>query len=429
MPGTDAHRDAAEDAWRSGFDESGDLPGGDAGQFPGLQLVQPTAKDPPLAHESLGIRAGESLPVPLRDVESATGVETAIPGDIRVGEDSDRWRVRANTPHKTRSLTVRYPRMVRLRQRFDRPQVEDVTATVRETLHTLDLGQVIRSGQTVALTAGSRGIANIPVVLKAIVQLPAATSAPSRSSCRPWAATAAAPPRDSAGPGKLRHHRGLRRRPDSRRRWRSSRSATPPRACRSISTSTPAEADHIGVVARVKPHTSYHGPIESGLFKMMMIGLGKHVGAADVSPHPARAALRPGRPLRRPADAGQGPDRLRPGRRRERATMRRPWSKRPCPPISSRSRSACWSRPSDWLPRLPFHEADLLIIDEIGKEISGSGMDTNVVGRKRAFPVKRAGGPAADALHLRARPVGAHARQRRRHRLRRLHHDAAGAAP
>jgi hypothetical protein len=41
-----------------------------------------------------------------------------------------------------------------------------------------------------------------------------------------------------------------------------------------------------------------------------------------------------------------------------------------------------------WLPRLPCREADLLIVDEIGKEISGSGMDTNVVGRKRAFRMK-----------------------------------------
>src|SRR5205085_8428660 len=40
-----------------------------------------------------------------------------------------------------------------------------------------------------------------------------------------------------------------------------------------------SEADHIGVVGRVKPHTGYHGPVESGLLKMMMIGLGKHTGA------------------------------------------------------------------------------------------------------------------------------------------------------
>src|SRR5260370_30575005 len=42
-----------------------------------------------------------------------------------------------------------------------------------------------------------------------------------------------------------------------------------------------SEADHIGVVGRVKPHTNYHGPVESGLLKMMMIGLGKHAGALE----------------------------------------------------------------------------------------------------------------------------------------------------
>src|SRR5207248_1102339 len=42
-----------------------------------------------------------------------------------------------------------------------------------------------------------------------------------------------------------------------------------------------SEADHIGVVARVKPHTGFHGPVESGLLKMMMIGLGKHKGALE----------------------------------------------------------------------------------------------------------------------------------------------------
>ena len=40
-----------------------------------------------------------------------------------------------------------------------------------------------------------------------------------------------------------------------------------------------AEADHIGIVARVKPHTGFQGPIESGLMKMMLTGLGKHIGA------------------------------------------------------------------------------------------------------------------------------------------------------
>src|SRR5262249_11684509 len=50
-----------------------------------------------------------------------------------------------------------------------------------------------------------------------------------------------------------------------------------------------------------------------------------------------------------------------------------------------------------WLARLPFQEADVLVVDEIGKDISGSGMDTNVVGRKRAFRAT----PPADPPSLR----------------------------
>ena len=59
-----------------------------------------------------------------------------------------------------------YPQFVRLRQRFDRPRVENVAEAVASTLESLDLGRRIRPGQTVALTAGSRGIANIPLILR-----------------------------------------------------------------------------------------------------------------------------------------------------------------------------------------------------------------------------------------------------------------------
>jgi hypothetical protein len=58
-------------------------------------------------------------------------------------------------------------------------------------------------------------------------------------------------------------------------------------------------------------------------------------------------------------------------------------------------------RARQWLPRLPFASADLLIIDEIGKDISGSGMDTNVVGRKRAFQVEPVGQPRIRHIFVR----------------------------
>jgi hypothetical protein len=152
-----------------------------------------------------------------------------------------------------------------------------------------------------------------------------------------------------------------------------------------------AQADHIGVVARVKPHTAYHGPIESGLMKMMMIGLGKHAGALVyhriLLEYPYDQVVRAvGRTLRANAPIAFGlavvensydetalieavdPDQFEPREEKLLAAARR------------------------MLPSLPLPRADLLVIDEIGKDISGSGMDTNVVGRKRAFR----GQPPAD---------------------------------
>jgi len=66
--------------------------------------------------------------------------------------------------------SITFPHMVRLRQHFERPRITDVATSVRQTLQRLELGTRIHPGQSVALTAGSRGIANIPVILKAVVQ-------------------------------------------------------------------------------------------------------------------------------------------------------------------------------------------------------------------------------------------------------------------
>ena len=145
-----------------------------------------------------------------------------------------------------------------------------------------------------------------------------------------------------------------------------------------------SEADHIGVVARVKPHTSYHGPIESGLMKMMMIGLGKHVGAAMyhriLLEQPYDPLVRAvGRHLRAKAPIAFGLAIV------ENGFDDTALVEAALPPDFEAVEERLLVKAKAWLARLPFHVADLLIIDEIGKEISGAGMDTNVVGRKRAF--------------------------------------------
>jgi Lactate racemase N-terminal domain len=145
-----------------------------------------------------------------------------------------------------------------------------------------------------------------------------------------------------------------------------------------------SQADHIGVVGRIKPHTNYHGPIESGLLKMMMIGLGKHVGALGyhriLLEQPYDQVVRSvGRLMRQKAPIAFGLGLV------ENAYDETAVVEGVLPDDFERREEELLVLARQWLARLPFAVADLLIIDEIGKDVSGSGMDTNVVGRKRSL--------------------------------------------
>ena len=278
---------------------------------------------------------------------------------------------------------MRYPNMLRIRQHFERPRVEDVAGTVRAALEKLDLGRTIRPGQSVALTAGSRGIANIPLILKSVVRFLKDLGA------RPFLV----PTMGSHGGGTAEGQRQVLESYGITEAFvgapiMASMEVVP---VGNTSQGFPvvldrhaSEADHIGVVARIKPHTGYHGPVESGLLKMMMIGLGKHAGALGYhrilleQPYDlvvrsvgrtlcARAAIAFGLGLVENAyDETARIEGVLPAEFEAREEQLLVLAKR-------------------WLAQLPYKEADLLIVDEIGKDISGAGMDTNVVGRKRAF--------------------------------------------
>jgi hypothetical protein len=278
---------------------------------------------------------------------------------------------------------VRYPKLFRLRQQFERPRVADVATAVRAALERLDLGRVIRPGQTVALTAGSRGIANIPVVLRCVIRFLRDLGA------RPFLV----PTMGSHGGGTALGQRQVLESYGITEAF----VGAPIRASMDVvSLGTTAEgfpvvldrhaseADHIGVVARVKPHTSYHGAIESGLVKMMMIGLGKHTGALAyhrlLLDYPWDQVIRAvGRTVLARAPVAFGLAVV------ENAYDETALVEGILPGEIEAREEQLLTLARRWLPRLPVREADLLIIDEIGKDISGSGMDTNVVGRKRAF--------------------------------------------
>jgi hypothetical protein len=273
--------------------------------------------------------------------------------------------------------------MLRIRQQFERPRVEDIAASVRTALEQIGLERPIRPGQTVALTAGSRGIASIPLVLRSVVESLKGLGA------RPYLV----PAMGSHGGGKA----------DGQRLVLESYGITeeyvgaPIRASMeviSLDTTSEgfpvvldrfaSEADHIGVVARIKPHTNYNGPIESGFLKMMMIGLGKHIGALNyhriLLEYPFDQVVRSvSRTIRDQASITFGLGLV------ENAYDEIAHIEAVLPADFERREEQMLVLAKRWLARLPFSQADLLIVDQIGKDISGSGMDTNVIGRKRAF--------------------------------------------
>jgi hypothetical protein len=144
------------------------------------------------------------------------------------------------------------------------------------------------------------------------------------------------------------------------------------------------EADHVFVCGRIKPHTRFSGEIQSGLMKMLTLGLGKHQGAKVY--HEAFQKYGFVSVVRRAAAevltrchivAGLG---IVENGYDETARI-----EAILPQEIEQREIELLKLAREWLPRLPFEDVDVLIVDEMGKDISGSGMDTNVVGRKHHF--------------------------------------------
>jgi hypothetical protein len=142
-----------------------------------------------------------------------------------------------------------------------------------------------------------------------------------------------------------------------------------------------SEADGIILINRIKPHTDFHGAFESGLVKMAVIGLGKEKqalemhrfgvhGLRDLVPKAAERILATGKII-----AGIG---IVENAYDETAII----EVIPANQIMSREPTLL-AQAKENMPRLPFADVDLLIVDELGKNVSGSGLDTNVIGRIR----------------------------------------------
>jgi hypothetical protein len=303
-----------------------------------------------------------------------------LPGNL--SSKNAPFRFPLHTQHcYLRPVPDRFPKTFRVRQKFERPLVAHIAATVRDELTRIEIAQRIQRGQSVAITAGSRGIANIAAILKATVEFFRAVGA------QPFIVAAMGSHGGGTPDGQREILRGYGITEDSlgcpvRTRMETAVIDHTPDGVPVHFGCDAMEADHVVVVGRVKPHTELFGDHQSGLMKMLLIGLGKHEGAKiyhrafvdhsfdHIVRSVGRRVIEKGRIL-----AGLGIV--------ENAYDQTGLIRAVLPHEFEAQDRELLALAVKWLPRLPFDHADLLLVDEIGKEISGCGMDTNVIGRKR----------------------------------------------
>ncbi len=274
---------------------------------------------------------------------------------------------------------VEIPRTFPVRQHFSRPRVGDIAPAVRAELDRVIAPDALRSGAEIGITVGSRGIACIAEITRAAVAYLRERGAqpfiiPSMGSH--GGATA-------EGQANLIAHFGVT----------EEAVGAPVRAAmetRSLGVTddgvevfiaeTAWQADGVLLMNRVKPHTDYKGPIESGLAKIGAIGLGKLEGAQEYHNHIFDIGL--GAAIRsatgRILDTGKVIAGLAILENAYHETAR----------IAGVAADAFFATEEELLReafsltgRLPIDEIDVLFCERLGKNISGAGMDTNIIGR------------------------------------------------
>lgn len=269
--------------------------------------------------------------------------------------------------------------LLEVEQQFDAPRVTDVAAAVRAALRGSAVMRRIRPGMRVAIGAGSRGVANIPVIVRTVVDEVRAAGAD------PFVFPAMGSHGGATAPGQVEMLASLGVTPASVGAEIQATMAVKeigrlPDGPALYQDANAAAADATLLVNRIKPHTDFHGALESGLAKMALIGMGKDTGAQLIHVYGARGFVRFLAPAARIYEANTnlvGGVALLENAFGETAAVHA----LDVTEIGTAVETALLEQARALMPRLPFAAIDILVIKEIGKNFSGTGMDTNVVGR------------------------------------------------
>ena len=264
----------------------------------------------------------------------------------------------------------------RIRQSFARERIGDIeNATVARLAA---MRSLIKPGASIAIAAGSRGVANIARIVKAAVGFARDAGA------KPFIVPAMGSHGGATAEGQaavLASYGITEQAMDCSIRATMEVVELPNDGLKTklFMDRFAWESDGVIVVNRIKPHTDFHGDFESGLAKMMVIGLGKERqafemhgfgvhGLRDLVPQAAKRLLATGKII-----GGIG-------------IVENAYDETAI--IEAIPAANIWTREPQLLtlakqnmPRLPVEELDVLIVDRFGKNISGTGMDTNIIGR------------------------------------------------
>jgi hypothetical protein len=279
-------------------------------------------------------------------------------------------------------LEIPLPRMVHVRQKFATPRIDDVAGAVAAQFQRPEVRAKIKPGMTIAVGCGSRGIANIAEAARQVVAELKALGAkpfifPAMGSH--GGATAEGQREVLEGYGITEEFVGC-----------PIHSQMEVVEVGKLDSGMPiymdklaAAADGVVVVCRVKPHTNFRAPIESGIVKMITIGMGKIIGATELHtqgmdmfgtllPAAAKLIMSKKNVLLGVAMVENAAD--------ETAIIEAV----PGEQIFDRE-PVLQAKAKEMMARLQFDEIDVLIVEKIGKNISGSGMDPNITGRNCRF--------------------------------------------
>jgi hypothetical protein len=270
------------------------------------------------------------------------------------------------------------PQMFAVHQTFDLSHIADIRASTSEALLALRLAQRIQPGMRIGIPVGSRGISQIVPVLSEAVRAVQAQGA--------IAVLVAAMGSHGGGTAeghlKVLSQLGVTAEALGAPIYGSVdvvEISTLPDGTSIYFDKRLRECDALLVINRVKPHTSFHGPLESGLVKMLVVGCGKVQGAETFHRCPAEELSQRlemmGREILRSIHVLGGLALLENGRKQI-ESVTPVW-----PDRLIEQEAELLVKAKALLPRLPVQKLDLLVVDRIGKDITGTGMDTNVIGR------------------------------------------------